>query len=390
MNAAPGWASASVVVLCLCLPAIALWLEARYEWARRLGAIVLCYAAGLLAGNAGLLGAGSLAIRGRLAEVAVITALPMILLTMDVRSWSRAAPRALLAMALAVTSVVAVATAGFLVLRASGVPRAEELAALAVGVYTGGTPNLAAIKVALDVEDSRYLLFNAVDTVVSVAYLMFMVTLGRPVFGSWLGAGPAAGPGQSAAAQDRAAEGDFHVLLTRRGAARALGGLAVACTLLLLALGLAAVVGAGRSPALVISLVATLGILVSLNRRVRALRESYDAGMYLIYVFSFAVASMASVERLASVGVALPAFVAAAIFGSLALHALLCRLARIDVDTFLVTSVSAICSPAFVPLIVRSLGNPSMLLSGVITGMIGYAVGTHLGIALALLLERFT
>jgi uncharacterized membrane protein len=390
MNAAPGWASASVVVLCLCVPAIALGLEARYEWARRLGAIVLCYSAGLLAGNAGLLGAGSLAIRGRLAEVAVITALPMILLTMDVRSWSRAAPRALLAMALAVTSVVAVATAGFLALRASGVPRAEELAALAVGVYTGGTPNLAAIKVALDVEDSRYLLFNAVDTVLSVAYLMFMVTPGRPLFARWLGAGPVPDPARSAAALGSAAEGGFHALLTPRGAARALGGLGVACALVLLALGLTALAGAGRSPALVISLVATLGILISLNRRVRALRESYDAGMYLVYVFSFAVASMASMDHLASVGVALPAFVAAAIFGSLALHALLCRFARIDVDTFLVTSVSAICSPAFVPLIVRSLGNPSMLLSGVITGMIGYAVGTHLGIALALLLERLT
>ncbi len=390
MNAWPGGTSAFVVVLCLCVPAVALWLEARFEWARRLGAIVLCYAAGLLAGNAGLLGAGSLAVRGRLAEVAVVTALPMILLTMDVRSWSRAAPRALLAMTLAVTSVVAVATAGFVALRAAGTPRPEELAALAVGVYTGGTPNLAAIKVALDVEDSRYLLFNAVDTVVSVAYLMLMVTLGRSLFGRWLVAGPVAVPGRSAADPDGTAEGDFHALLTPRGAARALGGLVLAVALVLLAVGIAAVAGGGRSPAVVISLVAAFGILASLNGRVRALRESYDAGMYLIYVFSFAVASMASVEHFASVGVAVPAFVAAAVFGSLALHALLCRLARIDVDTFLVTSVSAICSPAFVPLMVRSLGNPSMLLSGVTTGIIGYAVGTHLGIALALLLERFT
>jgi uncharacterized membrane protein len=389
MSTAPGWASAFVVVLCLCVPAAALWLEARFEWARRLGAIVLCYAAGLLAGNAGLLGAGSLAIRGHLAEVAVITALPMILLTMDVRSWSRAAPRALLAMALAVTSVVAVATAGFFALHAAGTPRAEELAGLAVGVYTGGTPNLAAIKVALDVEDSRYLVFNAVDAVVSVAYLMLMVTLGRPLFGRWLVAGPAADPDRTAVSAERNAEGDFRALLTRRGAVRAGWGLTVAGGLVLLALVLAAIAGSGRSPALVISLVATLGILVSLDRRVRGLRESYDAGMYLIYVFSFAVASMASLEHLASVGVAVPAFIAVAVFGSLTLHALLCRLARIDVDTFLVTSVSAICSPAFVPLIVRSLDNPSMLISGVTTGIIGYAVGTQLGIALALLLERF-
>ena len=74
---------------------------------------------------------------------------------------------------------------------------------------------------------------------------------------------------------------------------------------------------------------------------------------------------------------------------SLLLHALLCRIARIDVDTFLVTSVSAICSPAFVPLVARSLGNRTVLLSGVTTGIIGYAIGTHLGTALGLLLARW-
>jgi uncharacterized membrane protein len=111
--------------------------------------------------------------------------------------------------------------------------------------------------------------------------------------------------------------------------------------------------------------------------------------MYLIYVFSFAVASMASLDTLAGTDIVLPAFIAATVFGSLALHALLCRLARIDVDTFLVTSVAAICSPAFVPLVARSLGNPSLLLSGITTGIIGYAVGTHLGIGLALLLAHF-
>jgi hypothetical protein len=34
-------------------------------------------------------------------------------------------------------------------------------------------------------------------------------------------------------------------------------------------------------------------------------------------------------------------------------------------------------------------GNPATLLSGIATGIIGYAVGTYLGIGLALLLARF-
>jgi uncharacterized membrane protein len=377
------------LVLALGFPALALWLVARQAWARRLGTIVLCYAAGLLLGNAGLLPPDTLAARARIAEVTIALALPMILFTMDARAWTRAAPRALLSMALAVTAVVAVATASFFVLRPSGVPQAHELAGLAVGVYTGGTPNLAAIKIALGVDDTRYLLFNAVDTAIGAVYLMFMVTLGKTAFGRLLAPTGAAAAGAALpdAASDTHDE-DYRPLLTRRGLRNTTASVLLAAVVVGLAKGATTVLSGGESPALLITLVATLGIAASFAPPVRRLAESYKAGMYLIYAFSFTVASTASFDTLAGTDVVVPAFIATAVFGSLALHAALCRLARIDVDTFLVTSVSAICSPAFVPLVARSLGNPGLLLSGITTGIIGYAIGTYLGIGLALLLAR--
>jgi len=42
-----------------------------------------------------------------------------------------------------------------------------------------------------------------------------------------------------------------------------------------------------------------------------------------------------------------------------------------------------------VPMMARALGNPSMILSGMTTGIIGYALGNYLGITLALVLQRF-
>jgi uncharacterized membrane protein len=65
----------------------------------------------------------------------------------------------------------------------------------------------------------------------------------------------------------------------------------------------------------------------------------------------------------------------------------LCRLFRIDTDTFLITSVAAIMSPAFVPMVARSLKNPTVLMSGMATGILGFAIGNYLGIAVALLLS---
>jgi uncharacterized membrane protein len=329
----------------------------------------------------------TLAERSRLAEVTVLLALPMILLTIDLRAWSRLAPRALAAMGLAVTAVTAVATAGFLVLRSTGVPRAHEFAGLAVGVYTGGTPNLAAIQLALGVDEARYLVFNAVDAAVTVAYLAFMVALGARVFGALLPATlPPSGAARTAAPAGPVGEPDLGRLLTRRGAAEAAGGLGVAAAILGVSLWIADRAGHGDSPGVLVALVTTLGLAASLSPRVRGLESAYPAGMYLIYVFSFTVSSMTSLSMLAGSGLVVPAFVATVVGGSVLLHALLCRLLRIDLDTFLVTSVSAICSPAFVPLMASVVRDPVVLLSGIVTGIIGYALGTYLGIGVALLL----
>lgn len=380
--------TALFVPIFLAVPALVLLLVQRQAWAAKAGTIVLCYAAGLLAGNLGLVPASALPVQKAVSEAAIALALPMILFTVDLRAWSRIAGRALLSMALAVLSIVVVAAALFFVFRAQGLPDVHELAGLAVGVYTGGTPNLAAIKTALGVDDTRYLVFNAFDTVVGAAYLMFMVTLAPRLAARWLR------PRRTAAAADAAAtdtsmhDEDYRELLTRAGLAGAAKSLGVAVLVLSAAVGLGQAIGGSSATALVIALLATFGLLASMLPPVRALRLSYKTGMYLIYVFSFAVASMARFDALQWTDLGLLLFVVVAVFGSLALHALLARLAGIDAGTFLVTSVSAICSPAFVPLVARSLGSRELLASGIGTGIIGYAIGTQLGIALALLLRQ--
>jgi uncharacterized membrane protein len=381
--------TALFVPISLAVPALALLLVQRQAWAAKAGTIVLCYAAGLLAGNLGLVPAAALPVQKAVSEAAIALALPMILFTVDLHAWSRIAGRALASMALAVLSIVVVAVALFFVLRAQGLPAAYELAGLAVGVYTGGTPNLAAIKTALGIDDTRYLVFNAFDTVVGAAYLMFMVTLAPRLAARWLRPRHSAAAASDAAAADTAMhDEDYRQLLTRAGLAGAAKSLGVAVLVVAAAVGLGQAVGGESATALVITLLATFGLLASLLPQVRGLRLSYKTGMYLIYVFSFAVASMARFDALQWTDLALLVFVVVAVFGSLALHALLARLAGIDAGTFLVTSVSAICSPAFVPLVARSLGSRELLASGIGTGIIGYAVGTQLGIALALLLRQ--
>lgn len=374
----------------LCVPATMLYLAHHQRWAQRLGVILLCYIGGLLVGNAGLVPASAGSAQQAVSEISVAMALPMLLFTLDIRQWSKMAGAAILSMLFATISVVTLATLLFYTFQGEGVEARSHLAAMSVGLYTGGTPNLAAIKTALEIPHSQYIVFHSLDTLIGGAYLLMMLTVGIPLF-RWFLAEPAA-PVDLADIEARVFEEENYAPLFRKmNLPQVLKILMLSVLVLAVSLGLSefakAIFPIENTSALTIVFLTTLGMALSFSERVRGLALSYRTGMYLIYVFCFCVATMARLDDLAAVSFSITIFVFGTIVGSLLLHALLCRIARIDSDTFMVTSVAAICSPPFVPLLVKALGNPGLLLSGMTTGIIGYALGNYLGISLALLLQ---
>jgi uncharacterized membrane protein len=67
---------------------------------------------------------------------------------------------------------------------------------------------------------------------------------------------------------------------------------------------------------------------------------------------------------------------------------ILSALLRVDADTTIITSIAAVYSPPFVPAVAAALKNKDVIVSGLATGIIGYAVGNYLGIALGHLIHR--
>ena len=76
-----------------------------------------------------------------------------------------------------------------------------------------------------------------------------------------------------------------------------------------------------------------------------------------------------------------------AVFVSLAIHAIICRLMRVDADSMVISSVAFINSPPFVPMISNAMKNRTALVTGITSGLMGYAVGNYLGILMARLLN---
>jgi len=143
------------------------------------------------------------------------------------------------------------------------------------------------------------------------------------------------------------------------------------------------------STSFIILSITTLGIDASFIPKIRSIAKTFQFGMYVIYIFCFTVASMANFKMLVNIDVPIMLFIVFSIFGSMILHAVLCAPFKIDTDTFIVVSASAICSPPLVPVVTDGLKNQEVLLSGLTTGIIGYAIGNYLGISIGLALLNF-
>lgn len=379
-------------LLFLLLPAALLWLMEKQSWANKLGGIILCYAIGMILGNTGFIPDSVGNVQTTLSEVSIALALPMLLFTLNIKQWSRMAGKAMLSLLFATTSVVTVATSFFFLYADDNPMESSHLAAMSVGVYTGGTPNLAAIKSGLDISNDLYLLFHSFDTLLGATYMLFMVSIGIPIF-RFLLPSPAVSSADTKRDHEQVAHNDDYSPLLKSENFKHMGAVFI-LSLVSVAASLAGaeilknLFNLANTAAATIMLLTTIGIVFSLNKKIRNLTLAYKMGMYLILVFCLTVASMADLKKILEFDSTVAIFLFGTVLGSLVLHALLCKISKVDSDTFMVTSVSAICSPPFVPMMAKALKNPDVLLSGMTTGIIGFALGNYLGISLALFLQN--
>jgi len=380
-----------LVALYLLFPALVIYLCARYPAVDKVGAVVICYVAGIILGNVGVLPESATEVQDSFTEIAVALSLPLLLFSMDVRRWVKVAGKAMLSLLLAVVAIVVVASAGH-VLLLRGLDEGWQVAGMAIGVYTGGTPNVAAIKAALDVDPSLFVVVHTYDTLLGAAYIFFCVTVAQRFFLLFLprfrrAASPEASEGGATEELEQERVDSFRGIFAPKVLLGLLAALALSAAIVGAAVLLGGLAPEGYTMAVLILAITTLALGASFVGPIRRLRKTFQLGMYVIYVFCFVVGSMARAETIADIEPAILAYLTVCVFGTMIIHAALCRLFRVDADTFIITSVAAVCSPPFVPVVAGALKNRTIVLSGLTTGIIGYAIGNYLGITVALALR---
>jgi uncharacterized membrane protein len=379
-----------VLTLIFCLtPALVLWLCRRIPLLGKIGPIMVLYAIGMAIGNLPTLPAEIKPLQDMIPNVMVPLAIPMMLFGC---TFSRKELRLQVKLcASGFLSVCVAVVVGYLFFGLH-VPQGDMMGGIMSGMYTGGMVNAAALQAIFQIDSENYILMSSYDIIISFLYLVFLLSVGIPMFRRLYGEHNKVISQSDQEEIDReiakTKENPYRKLLTRNGLRQTGKALLLTLAIVAVSAGVAIVLPEGWFMVVFILLITTLGVVASFFPAVRKLDTSYDAGMYLIYIFSITIASMADFSNLqVEGGVNLLIFLTIAIFGSLVIHALLCRLMRIDADSMMVASVSFISSPPFVPMTSAALRNKNSLVTGLAAGIVGYALGNHFGVLMAKLLS---
>ena len=138
--------------------------------------------------------------------------------------------------------------------------------------------------------------------------------------------------------------------------------------------------GGDFSMVALILILTTISLLLTSFKQVRSWDKSFDAGMYLIYIFCLAMAMLADLTKLDwALGLWVLVYQTIIVFGSLFLCVLLARPFKVDADSAVITSDTFVNSPICVPMIAAAMKNKETIIVGITNGLAGYAVGNYLG-----------
>jgi uncharacterized membrane protein len=366
----------------LFFPAVTLWGEKRYQPLRWVGAMTICYLCGLIVGNTPLVNTPS-SFLTTIIEASVSLAIPAMLFTAHPRQLLSGGKQFLMAfgfasMAAALASVVAFFVMG------NRLHNSAEVSGMLASVYTGGTPNMSAVGIALGVDHEVFLVLNSADILLSGLYFAFLLTLGPSLLG-WLFPKQATAPesssgkGVGAGFTTDQIPGANHVFLSLLLAVVLLGAAAGTCLLLF-----------GKLVVPVFILLLTIfSLLAASTKAVGRLRGTFNTAHYLLLIFALSIGCQADFRTLLHMTAEVLPYCALIISTTLLLHYTFCRIAGLTREISILASTAAVFGPPFVGPIAERLKAPHLILNGIMLGMLGYAIGNFLGIGIARLLEQF-
>ena len=372
-----------LIIFYLVAPAGVLYICRKNKVFNKIGPVLTLYLLGVIIANAGIFPEEQAAydklfgFMESFSGMLIPLALPMILFGCNFRKFSLG--KSVGAFIVGAISVVAFVAIGFVLFKERLGGEASIMGASLTGQYLGGAANLGAIKEMLGLSPDNFVILSTCNLIVSFFYLMFL--MGGGVKLARLIVGKRRGKEQKVNVEEYVEENPYKDF-AKKNSIKQLGKVLVAAVVVMgISVYIATIVGGGEisMTALILS-ITTLSLLLTSWKEVRTWDKSYDAGMYLIYVFCLVMATMADLSKIDwNQSLYILIYQAVIIFGSLFMTILLAKLFRIDADTAVITSDTLINSPLCVPMIAATMKNKDVIVIGIANGLLGYAVGNYIG-----------
>ena len=373
------------------IPLLVMLAAKRWPIIEKISPMVILYIIGLVVGNIGIIKDTEISLCTNVSNIVVLLSIPLMLLGCDFRKWSaKAAVKVFLA---GLFSILVVTIGGFFLFHNQAVKAGlthtdfARVSAAMTGIYTGGIPNFAPVSKAVNLPQHLFLMVSGYDLVVTGAYLLFIVFFGGRIVRKLFPANAVStAVDEETPSSSNATERDKPLIsnLLNRSA-----GIGVSIIIVAISYAMSLIIPIQNSTAVIILLLTTLSITLSFWKPLKKLENTFDTGLYFVYVFCLAMATMVNVHELEfSRYLFILYYIAFAVFGSLLLQLLFAKIFNMDGALTLAASIALINSPPFVPMVAAVLHDKSVILPGIAIGLLGYAIGNYLGIGIFMLLSH--
>ena len=388
------------IIICLIYvfaPVLIIELYKRYKFFKSIGTIIMAYAIGIIMALTGFSTSDNApmieTIRALQNEIfpiiCVPLAIPLMLFSCDFKKWMKNFKKTIISFFTGVVAIALTVVVCAYFFKDKGIEELPKAAGIMVGFYTGGTPNVASLKLALDASPLTYMLVNSFEIMISFFFLLFLVLKGFKLFRKVM---IYVKDDEAITAKDVSAVSfeDYNGFFKLGNLKRLLLPLGLAVAMLAVMLGLSFLfVPKDYIIVSVILAITTVSIVLSFWDRIRSTPKLFETGMYFILMFSIAIASAFRIDQVKPEHFQLFLFILFITVGCIAVHFLLAKLCKVDADLFTVSAVGLIFSPPFVPIVAGLMNSRRALISGIVVGLLGYAVGTYLGVGICAMLTYF-
>ncbi len=344
-----------------------------------LSPVLLCFGIGILLANFRLLDINP-TISNRMAEITVLTGLPLLLYATNIKAWLSSASSTILSfMLFIVCGLFCSIVTGYLF--ADLLPNSWQLSGMLIGVYTGGLINLQAIGMALGVSETTMVILTTADVLAGGLFIILVTSVAHKFYGLFLKDYTTTHQSKNDSSIDSAL--DFSQTTSRD----LVKLMALTLCIIIGSAGLSLLFFQNLNTAVVLLLLTTFSILASFSPNIRQIPGSFVIGDYLLLMFCVAIGMLADFSSILDAGWIYLLFTVILMYSTIALHLFCSKKLNIDRDTTIIIATACTQGPYFIGQVASAIKNREMLLPGIITSLIGFAIGNYLGLAVAYFLQ---